>query len=298
MDPEIYENLEGGYGETALGMYEPGAFESNYEGGDNFLGGLLDESGASFEDHFDGAYEDRMEMFSADGFDGAGSFEDFEGDEFSFGSIFKAVKNVASKVAPLAKRFAPQIGALIGGALGGPAGAALGGKLGNMAKSLEQDESDTEDEINAAPSVGAVDESLSESLADTASRLPAPLAQSMGSAITVTLASRSPVPVKAVLPVLVRASGDIARSLAITPDPRARTLIKVLPTIQKRTIATLTAKARNGRPVTPRTAVRVMRKQAQRVLNNPRALASALANNARKRGRLDRAAIARAERFS
>jgi hypothetical protein len=40
-----------------------------------------------------------------------------------------------------------------------------------------------------------------------------------------------------------------------------------------------------------------MRTQANRVLNNPQSLGKALANNAQKRGQLNRAAIAKAERF-
>lgn len=276
-------------GETPLGAYEQGSFEDFSS----------DQFGDPFADNFGGDGFDGEEGWSgeANGFDQF-SLTDGEGDEFSLGGLWKGIKKVATTVAPLAKKFAPQIGAVIGGALGGPAGAALGGKLGTLARSLEgEDESESEEELNAPARVPAVDESLSESMADSATRLPGPLAQTMGSAITVTLASRAPLSVKAVVPILARAGGDVARQLAMNPDPRARVLLRTIPTIQKRTLATLIAKSQRGRPITPRTAVRVMRTQANRVLTNPQYLGRALANNARKRGQLNRAAIARAERF-
>jgi hypothetical protein len=82
------------------------------------------------------------------------------------------VKKAASAVAPLAKRFAPQIGTAIGGALGVPAGAALLGKLGSLAQQLEGEEMESEEELNAPSAVPPVDESLSESMADSATKLP------------------------------------------------------------------------------------------------------------------------------
>ncbi|MCL6741793.1 hypothetical protein LZ518_11710 [Sphingomonas sp. RB56-2] len=289
MDNYLFEadHMDEFSGETPLGMYETGAFEEF--SGDQYEP-FADESGAMFFEN-----EDQFSL-EGNGFDQY-SFEE-EGDQFSLGGLWRGIKKVATTVAPLAKKFAPQIGAVIGGALGGPAGAALGGKLGTLARTLEgEEESDSEEELNAPASVPAIDESLSESMADSATRLTAPLAQSMGSAITVTLASRAPLPVKAVVPILARAGGDVARQLAASSDPRARVLLRTIPTIQKRTLATLAAKARRGRPITPQTAVRVMRTQANRVLGNSQNLGRALANNARKRGQINRAAVARAERF-
>ena len=272
-------------GETPLSGYEQGSFEN-------------------LADHFGDPFDALIGEAGSDGFDGFDLEDDLyensgDPEDPFLGKAFKGFGSGLSKILSASKQFAPQIATLIGGALGGPAGAALGGKLGSLAKQLEGDEEmDSDEELNAASNVSPVDDSLSESLADTATRLPPALAQSMGSAITVTLASRAPLPVKAVLPILVRASGDIARSLAATRDPRVRQLIRALPTIQKRTIATLDAKARAGKAITPRTAVRVMRRQSNRILTNPKALGRALATNTRQRGRLDRAAIARAERYA
>lgn len=247
----------------------------------------------------EGEYEDfeDFEDFSGESYE-TEQFGELEGEEFSLGSVWRAAKKAAKVVAPLAKRFAPQIGSVIGGALGGPAGAAIGGKLGSVVKSMEaEDEGETEDEMNAIARVAPTDDQLSESMATAASKSAIGDAMALGSAITITIASRSPIAVKTVTPVLAKASADVARRLIASRDPRARMLVRTLPTIQRRTIATLTRKAQTGKPVTPRTAVRVMAKHANRTLNNPATIAKALAGNATKKRQLDRRAIARAERY-
>ena len=139
---------------------------------------------------------------------------------------------------------------------------------------------------------------LAEAVAAAASKGRPVDAQSLGSQITIFLGSRAPTPVKTVLPVLAQASGDLARVLVSRRDPRARALVRTIPTIQRRTVATLARKARTGKPVTPRVAVRVMAKHAQRTLSNPQAITRALADNAARKQRLDRKAIGRAERFA
>jgi hypothetical protein len=295
--------------------------DEDFDGGPS-LGFMNSESGgyaAEDEDHFDnfangydGEYEDEDHFsyeFEAEGADEAGSFSgydeaydgegfDGEGDEF-FGSIWNAAKKAASVVAPIAKKFAPQIGSVIGGALGGPAGAAIGGKLGGFVQQMEaEDEGESEDEMNAVAEVPVAEDQLAESVAHAASRGRAADAQSLGSQITIFIGSRAPMPVKTVLPVLSQASGNVARALVQSRDPRARALIRTLPTIQRRTVATLTQKARAGKPVTPKIAVRVMAKHANRTLSNQQAIGKALASNAAKKRSLDRRAIRGAERFS
>ncbi|MCL4671860.1 MAG: hypothetical protein KJZ64_02770 [Sphingomonadaceae bacterium] len=282
-DPEM-ELMELEAGDSMFGAYQEGAFET---------GGGLGGYEAMFEDEFESFGE-----FENDGyFEFESDLGELEGDPF-FGKIWNGVKKVAKAVAPLAKKFAPQIGTVIGGALGGPAGAAIGGKLGGVVKALEgEGESESESEMEAQYEGDGMDEAIAESMATAGSKGDAATAQTMGSALTVTIASRAPAQVRQVLPVLAKAGGDVARTLARSNDPRAKMLVRALPTIQKRTVATLTAKARAGKPVTPRTAARVMTKHAVRTLNSPQDLAKALANNAVKKNKLDRTAIARAERF-
>lgn len=277
-DMELMEDLD-----EDFGSYQEGSFEDFDDFGDGEF--EVDDYGL-FEDDGFGEFEDE---------DDFGEFED--GDEF-FGKIWKGIKKVAKKVAPIAKRFAPVIGKVIGGALGGPAGAAIGGKLGGFVKSWEgEDEYESEDEMEAEYEGSGLDEGLAEAMATAGSKGNISTAQSMGSALTVTIASRAPIEVKKVLPVLSKASGDVAKVMAKSGDKRAKYLIRTLPTIQKKTVATLTAKAKKGKPITPKTAARVMTKHAVRTLNSPTAVAKALANNAVKKRKLDKAAIAKAERF-
>lgn len=291
---------------------ETGSYEDENDGFDQFAGGgdgFSDGSSGEFEFEFEnfgqGEFENdgsgEFETYGSGDFEGESEFEsfgqgEFEGDEF-LGKIWRAAKKVGKVVAPLAKKFAPQIGSVIGGALGGPAGAAIGGKLGGIVRQLEaEDEGESEDEMNARSEVPATEDQLAEAVAMAASKGRPIDAQSLGSQVTIFVGQRAPLPVKAVLPVLSKASGDVARLLVSRRDPRARALVRTLPAIQRRTVATLTHKARRGKPVTPRIAARVMAKHAQRTLSSPQAITRALANNAAKKRTLDRKAIMQAER--
>lgn len=251
-----------------------------------------------FEDDEDDFADDYDEFYDEEDFEGF----DLEGDEF-WGSLKKiarkvggAAKRVAKKLAPIAKRHAGKIGTVIGGAVAGPAGAAIGGKIGGIVKNLEdEDEYDTEDEMEAVMPIPALDDSLAEAMAAAATKAKPSDAQALGGAITITIMSKAPIAVKTVAPALVSASGRIARTMAA--DPRGKELIRTLPTIVKKTAATLNQKARKGKPVTKGTAARVMTKHAKRTLRSQARLARALANNSAKKRRLDKAAIARAEKF-
>ncbi|SEI72896.1 hypothetical protein SAMN05428950_10140 [Sphingomonas sp. OV641] len=305
------------YETQTYGEMETDPFELNEADGYGFMqaesetgaganGGLAEYEalvGGSSSDGFDGFDGFDQEAWEGESFDQFEPFDQFdqfgdmEGDPF-FGKIWNAAKKAAKVVAPIAKKFAPAIGSVIGGALGGPAGAAIGGKLGGFVKNMEaEDEGETEDELNAPVRVPATDDQLSEAMAAAAARSTPLDASALGSALTVTIASRAPLPVKAVMPVLAKAGSDVARRLATSRDPRAKALIRTLPTIQKKTVATLTRKVQSGRPVTPRTAVRVMARHASRTLSNPQVIAKALADNAAKKRGIDKKAVAAAERF-
>lgn len=264
--------------------------EALYE--DDFASGTVTDSFDSFDDEYE-------VYLGEDDFDGF----DLEGDEFlgALGGIAKkigsAAKGAAKKLAPLAKKHAGKIGALIGGAIGGPAGAAVGGKLGSVVQNLEdEDDFDSEDEMEAAMPIAALDDSLAEAMAAAAARANPVDAQALGGAFTLTIMSRTPIRVKSVAPGLASASGRIVRSMTVTPA--SRQLIKALPTVVKQTAATLNRKAQKGKPITKATAARVMTKHARRTLGSEARLASALAGNVAKKRRLDTAAIARAERFA
>lgn len=269
---------------------------------DGFASDGFDGGSGEFEDVANGEFESFADRGLESERFGEGEYEyEFEGEDEGdpfLGSIWKAAKKVGQVVAPLAKKFAPQIGSVIGGALGGPAGAAIGGKLGGFVQQMEaEDEGETEDEMNASIEVPQTEDQLAEAVAHAASRGRPFDAQSLGSQVTIFVGSRAPLPVKTVLPVLAQASGNVARRLVQSRDPRARALVRTLPAIQRRTVATLVQKARNGKAITPKVAVRVMAKHASRTLANQAAITKALADNAAKRRQLDRRAIGRSERF-
>jgi hypothetical protein len=201
-------------------------------------------------------------------------------------------KKAAGRLARVAKKHAGKIGTVVGGAVAGPAGAAIGGKIGSVVKNLEDEDDgfDSEDEMEASIHIPANDEELAEEMAARATKSRPTDAQALGGALTITIMSRQPLKVKQVAPAVASAAGRIAKVLAA--DPPAKPLIKTLPTIVKKTTATLKRKAQ-----TRKTVARVMTKQAKRTLGSQRRLAAALANNAMKRRKLNRKAIARAEKY-
>ncbi len=77
-----------------------------------------------------------------------------------------------------------------------------------------------------------------------------------------------------VTPRLTRGVGRITRGLH--RNPRTRPLVRTMPTIARRTVATIARRAATGRPVTPRLANRVLVAQTRRVLRNPRQTAQVL----------------------
>jgi hypothetical protein len=62
--------------------------------------------------------------------------------------------------------------------------------------------------------------------------------------------------------------------------PAGRELLRAVPTIQRRTLATLHAAGRAGRPITAPLAVQALAGSAQRVLGNPRTLSRSVLRNA------------------
>jgi hypothetical protein len=95
--------------------------------------------------------------------------------------------------------------------------------------------------------------------------------------ITITIMSGGRA-VRPVYPSLVRANRRLVRGIR-TSGPAGPQLLRVVPAIQRRTIATLRAASRSGRPITPQLASRVMAGHAARVLSNPRVCGPALVRN-------------------
>lgn len=260
----------------------------------------------SFEDeHDDLTFMDMDDMF----------FEDMEEGDLFFKKLWRGAKKVAKAVAPVAKQLAPQIGKVVGGALGtaigmpglgASAGAQLGGFIQNLEaddmgyafESFEQDD-DTADEMDAEDFIDADDPdiALAEFMASAASKTQSAIdSAAMAGAIATAATAKSPMKIRAVAPVLCAANARAAKVMAQSPN--SKVLIKTLPTITQKTVATLTKKAAKGKGVSAKTASRVMAKHAVKTLSQPKELAKALAKNQIKTRKLNTSAIKRAERFA
>jgi hypothetical protein len=259
-----------------------------------------------------------FEDFDQEDFLGESELLGFDGEADEFGFLKKAwrgIKRAGKRLAPIAKRLAPIAGQAIGGAFGGPAGAMLGGKVGSFAASLEdeelagvegydgygdyEDESDSEDEMNAEDFMDfeAEDEDVAEYMCDVAAKAPKPIdSGAIAGAITNALASKAPLQVKAVSPTLSSAAARLTK--VMKNHPATKPLLKVVPTIAKKTVATLAKKSAAGKPVTPMVAKRVMAKHAVRVLSNPRELTKAIAKHEAKKRKVNMKVVKRAERFA
>lgn len=82
-----------------------------------------------------------------------------------------------------------------------------------------------------------------------------------------------------VTPTLVQANARLVRSIR-NSGPAGPQLLRVVPAIQRRTVASLRAAQRAGRPLTPGLASAVMAGQAARVLATPRICGPVLVRNA------------------
>lgn len=68
-------------------------------------------------------------------------------------------------------------------------------------------------------------------------------------------------------PTLTKSVGKIAKTLH--RNPQTRHLLKAVPSIARRTVGRIASQAARGRPITPRTAVRTLARQARHVLAHP-----------------------------
>jgi len=231
--------------------------------------------------------EEGMSGFEAEGLyeDEFGEAEDFLEMEESGEEFFPALAGLL----PILKTVAPM------------AIQAVGGLLGNMeGESLYEGDQDTPDEMaeSAIPFLSEYNDMLSEELAGQAAETESESeAQSLAGGVTIPILTGAPIKIKKVAPVLLKKTGRLTRVLR--KNRRTRPLVKLIPKIQKKTVSTLAKKAAKGKPITNKTAVRVMAKHTKKVLTKPKVAATALKVNKIKRKKLDlnKKAIARAERL-
>ena len=100
-----------------------------------------------------------------------------------------------------------------------------------------------------------------------------------GAAAVASIAAADRAALRRILPHLVRGTAILTRILR--RRRLTRPAVRTVPTIVRRTAATLARQAAAGRPVTRQAAARVMAGQTRRVLGSPRMCARALQRNVR-----------------
>jgi hypothetical protein len=236
-------------------------------------------------------------------FEGEGEFEDegemeyeFEGEEeyegeYESEEFFRRVASLARRAArsPMLRRvgLAAARGGLrglgnIGGALGGAMGtrgAALGRDLGNVASRhltgllpQQEFEGEWEEEYEVNPqqraySPAALMEHLGHAAAQAESEAEAEAFIGALVPLAAQILPRVAPTIMRAAPQLVRGLANVARTLR--RSPQTRPLVRTLPTVMRRTAATLARQQARGRPVTPPRAVQALARQTAQVISNP-----------------------------
>ena len=151
-------------------------------------------------------------------------------------------------------------------ALGGLAG------QGELEGELEwEDEYEYEGEEEANPIRRVYPDALMEHLGHAASQTQSEAEAEAFVGALIPLAARV---VPRVAPAVMRAAPQLIRGVArvtrtLRRNPATRPLVRAVPTIVRRTTASLARRAARGQAVTPRTAVRTLAGQTARVLSDP-----------------------------
>jgi hypothetical protein len=273
-EAELESELESGELESESEL-EAGELESEFEGAGEF------ESEHEHESEFEHEHEL------------SGEFEhEFETEQF-FGKIGKFFK----KAAPFLKKIAKVAAPIVGTAIGGPFGAVLGKvassalgehELGELESEFEHEhefEHESEGEQEMAHEITSHElthnEALAEVMAEAACReVHEGEAEAMvGAAAATIISARDRRALRRVLPHMVRGTAILTRILRRRRITRP--LVRVVPTIVRRTIKDLKRQAANGAPITRRRLARAAAKQVRKVLGSPRACAAAVKRNIR-----------------
>ena len=269
----------------------------------NVLGGLLgegEEEAHEFEQH---EMHELHELHE-------GSHE--AGEQF-FGKIARKIGRVVKSAAPFLKRIAKIAAPIVGTAIGGPFGSILGkvassalgeGELHELhelheAHELQEVEGEGEEEYEAhevhessheashevaheiAYHETTQHEALAELMAEAAAteQHEAEAEAMAGAAVMTTISPVDRRALRQILPHLVRGVAILTRILRRRRITRPA--VRAIPTIVRRTVATLKRQAAAGTPITRRAAGRAAAVQVRRVLGNPAACTAAIAQNVR-----------------
>ncbi len=266
-------------------------FEAESEQGEQFLGSIVSGLGSLFgqgEGEFE-AHEQEFEMEAEGELEMESELE--QGEQF-FGKIFRGIRRIARRAAPILRRVAKVAAPIVGkvvsgitpfGALAGPALNALTGALGEHELESEAHEHEQEHELGEHEISHELPEheAMAEAMAHFAAQAEHELeSEAMtGAAVTIVLSARDRRALRRLVPHLVRGAAILTRILRMRRATRP--MVRVIPSIVRRTVRTLRRSAVAGRPITRRRAGAIMARQTRRVLSSPRYCTAALARSVR-----------------
>lgn len=213
--------------------------------------------------------------------------------EYFFKTLLGGIQQVAKAAAPIAKQLAPIAAQTIVGAIPG-VGAIAAPIAGRLVSQLVQEgemeaaalESQlfgaNEFEAEVGNTEAAYEAALTEVLAAEAShsQSESEAGAFMGSALSTLVKSMGgQKELRPILPTLVFANARLVRLLHRQGTTGQR-LLRLVPTILRRTFASLRAAAQKGQPLTSDLALRLMASHAHRVLGNSTTLTRSMIRNA------------------
>jgi hypothetical protein len=283
--------------------------EQELEGEFEGLGEFEHHEGGFEWEHHEGSHE------------GAHEFEaEFEADQFFGRRLFRGIGNFVRRAAPILKSVARIAAPMVGTAIGGPFGAILGRvasqalgeeELGahewehhehahefeeelagahewehhehahEFEEEFEHHESAQEVAHEIAHHETTHHEALAEIMAEAAAheQHEAQAEAMIGAAVVTVLSPRDRRALRRLLPHLVRGAAVLTRILR--RRRATRPVVRVVPTIMRRTVTTLKRQAAAGRPITRRAAGRAAAVEVRRVLGSPSACAAAIRQSVR-----------------
>ncbi len=275
-----------------------GEFEYEFEG-------ASPEGEGEFEFEMENEYEFESPMGASPEYEYEYEYEtefetegELEGEYFSFGALGNLAKSLGRAVAPLAKRFAPQIARSVVGMIPGVGGliAPMAGQLvGQLVKEAEGEAEAMEAEFfgigegefelaNTGPAhEAALAEVLAAQAAESSSEGEAESFVAASLPVTITI-HRARHATRRVMPHLVKANRRLVKAMRQHAGPDGRQLTRLIPKINAQTAIALRNAQRRGHRVTGPMATRVMAHAARRVLSNTPGVARTVAKNMLVRG--------------
>ena len=212
--------------------------------------------------------------------------------EYFFKSLWKGVKKIGGALAPLAKKFAPQIAGTLVGMIPG-VGSVLAPLASKAAGSLLKEGEAEAEHLEAQLFISHEGElevsnteigqqlALTEFLAsqaaeaETEAEAEAAIAASLPITITIMGGRRA---LRPVVPILSQANARVVSALR-RRGPAGSELLRLMPTVHRQTIGTLHAAARAGQPITAPVALKALAHVTRKVLSNPRMVARGVDRN-------------------